>query len=89
MRCGSDPASSSRATRCVNTWVLPEPALAPTQAETRRVGGGDLRLGGALDFAGGMIRQAHSSLPVPFAAPGEVVVVARELLRFSTRPREI
>ena len=33
MRCGSVPASSSRATRSVSTRVLPEPALAETQLE--------------------------------------------------------
>src|SRR5688572_12341916 len=33
MADGRQPASSSRMTRCVSTWVLPEPALAETQAE--------------------------------------------------------
>ena len=32
---GSAPASSSRMTRCVSTCVLPEPALAMTQADER------------------------------------------------------
>ena len=35
---GSTPSSSSRITRCASTWVLPEPALAATQADSRRVG---------------------------------------------------
>ena len=33
MREGGAPASSRRSTRCTSTWVLPEPALADTQAE--------------------------------------------------------
>ncbi len=33
MRAGSIPASIMRMTRSTNTWVLPEPALAATQAE--------------------------------------------------------
>ena len=31
---GATPSSSSRITRCASTWVLPEPALAATQADT-------------------------------------------------------
>ena len=30
---GSVPLSSRRITRCASTWVLPEPALAETQAD--------------------------------------------------------
>ncbi len=33
MAAGRHPASSRRMTRWVSTWVLPEPALADTQAE--------------------------------------------------------
>ncbi len=39
---GSTPASSRLITRCASTWVLPEPALAETQAETS--GSDDLAL---------------------------------------------
>ena len=42
MRAGSTPSSSSRITRCASTWVLPEPALAATQAETAGIGRLDL-----------------------------------------------
>ena len=35
MRPGGEPASSSRSTRSVSTLVLPAPAFADTQAETR------------------------------------------------------
>ena len=34
MRLGALPSSRSRITRCASTWVLPDPALAATQAET-------------------------------------------------------
>ena len=34
MCAGSTPSSSRRITRCASTWVLPEPALAATQADT-------------------------------------------------------
>ena len=37
-----DAASSRRITRCASTWVLPEPALADTQAETSGSDGLDL-----------------------------------------------
>ena len=36
---GSTPSSSRRITRCASTWVLPEPALAATQAETAGIRG--------------------------------------------------
>ena len=43
---GGTPSSSSRITRCTSTWVLPEPALAETNAEAAgircaRLGGAD------------------------------------------------
>ena len=43
---GSTPSSSSRITRCASTWVLPEPALAETQAETA---GSDAAIWRAID----------------------------------------
>ena len=35
IRLGLQPSSSSRITRCASTWVLPDPALAATQADVR------------------------------------------------------
>jgi len=66
---GATPASRRLITRCANTWVLPEPALAATHAETpgsetspcRRSTSGGMMLG---DLIGAF------SLPASHGAPG-------------------
>ena len=75
------PASNSRMTRWASTWVLPEPALADTQAE---LPGSEARAWGSAVSAGrgavGFIRRPPCRLVVgagrPFEHAGEMVVVA-------------
>ena len=53
---GSTPASSRLITRCASTCVLPDPALAATQAETRGIGHGGLH---APHVGGNDVRRSH------------------------------
>ena len=54
------PSSSSRITRCASTWVLPEPALAATNAAAHGSDASACRRGTA---SGMMRRRGHSSSP--------------------------
>ena len=79
-------------TRRASTKVLPEPALADTQADAPGIGGVGLRLArGGVDGDYGRTGAAHkrsSSLSTrrPFAHAGEVVVGAL-VARLEHRPR--
>src|SRR5487761_2377023 len=73
---GEVPSSKIRITRCASTWVLPEPALAETQADTRgleavcwarRVASG-IRLAMGLILAG--------DIGCPFSHPRQMRIVA-------------
>ena len=75
---GGTSLSNSRITRCTSTWVLPEPALAETNAEApgsearacvARTGGGMGR--GALPFL-----DSQTAGGGPFLDAGEIVVGA-------------
>ena len=76
---GGTPSSSSRITRCTSTWVLPEPALADTNADAA---GSDARACVSRTGAGMMRgRLHHSSSAMPPAADhsliaGEIVIGA-------------
>ena len=77
MAAGSAPASISRITRCVSTCVLPEPALATTQAEDA----GRRPRAGSRACDRNRASRAHSSSCSssgrhPFGDAGEMVVVA-------------
>lgn len=81
---GLQPASSSRMTRCVRTWVLPDPALAETQAERAGSEASDCRRDVQSSQASGVLSSgpALSSLIAvilavgcrPFRNPGQMVV---------------
>src|SRR5262249_27433061 len=77
---GSVPSKSRRMTRCASTWVLPEPALADTQADTA---GSDAVCCSAVTasrmrlFIAGLLGVIGAARQRPLAHAGEVIVITR------------
>ena len=89
---GATPASSRLITRCASTWVLPEPALAATQADTpgighlalhaQHVGRNDARRSRVDDFTGALpSRHSWRTRNIVFGAAGRRPLLhAREMI---------
>ena len=97
MREGGAPPSSRRSTRCASTCVLPEPALAETQAEARGVGSARLRdarcqrnlAAAPCALMARLLRSRQAAGRRPFLDAREMIVVAETAGEFRIGARQI